>query len=196
MPIQLYFIRHGESEKNILRLHSCAREKYPLTENGRKAVEAYAEEFNEPIDIILSSPLLRAKQTAEIFNQRLKVEIVLDEYLAEVDRGAWDDIDREKLMAESEEYRQYRQLPPAEKIKTKAGVHGESREDVQARTRLFLRELKEKYPNKKVFVVAHGCTYAALRKLLHGCEPDEYFQHENIGHNDIQKFVIEDNFKI
>jgi broad specificity phosphatase PhoE len=191
--IKLYFLRHGESEKNILKIHSCSLEKFPLTEKGRRDVEAYADEFNEPVDIILCSPMLRARQTAEIFKQKLQVEIVQDYLLTEFNSGAWNEVDREKLKAESEEYRRYKQLPPAEKIKYKSGGHGESREDVQIRTRLFVKELLKKYQNKTILIVAHGCTYAALKKVIHDCEPEEYFKHENIGHNSIQEFFVDEH---
>jgi broad specificity phosphatase PhoE len=63
---KLELIRHGENKANITREFSCKTVDYPLTEKGKIQAKQTAEALaNLKMDKIVSSPLLRAKQTAE-----------------------------------------------------------------------------------------------------------------------------------
>ncbi len=63
---KLYFIRHGESTANVQRLFA-GRWDIPLSEKGKTQAKLAGKDANGlGIDCIISSPLLRAKQTAEI----------------------------------------------------------------------------------------------------------------------------------
>jgi len=74
MSINVYFVRHGESEGNKRRIHQ--REEIPLSEKGKEQAELIAERLREVgIDIIYSSPYLRAKQTAKIIAEKLNLKI-------------------------------------------------------------------------------------------------------------------------
>ena len=68
--MRLYFIRHGESEANVLHEISNRGAKHGLTEKGRAQVAALAQKLGAiPFVKLYSSPLLRAIQTAEILSQ-------------------------------------------------------------------------------------------------------------------------------
>jgi probable phosphoglycerate mutase len=69
--IKLVFIRHGQSEKNILKIKSSAKDKHPLTEKGKVQAQNAAKKLsaNNDFDLIISSPVLRARQTAEIISE-------------------------------------------------------------------------------------------------------------------------------
>lgn len=72
--MNVYFVRHGESEGNKEKIHQG--EGVPLSKQGRVQAEAVAKRLkNLSIDIIYSSPYLRAKQTAEIISKELKLPI-------------------------------------------------------------------------------------------------------------------------
>lgn len=63
---KLYFIRHGESEGNAKRIFS-GQADHPLTDTGRQqALAAAKQAIGLQIDMILTSPLKRAAETAEI----------------------------------------------------------------------------------------------------------------------------------
>ena len=63
--MKLYVARHGETEWNALN-KVCGRTDLPLTEKGFQQAEKLAERTeNLGIDIIIASPMLRARQTAE-----------------------------------------------------------------------------------------------------------------------------------
>ncbi len=80
--LQLYLIRHAESMGNIETEEEFDAVNPPLTANGKRQAEALGRRFeeNKP-DVLYSSPLMRARQTAE----ELKTEITVLNELAEKD---------------------------------------------------------------------------------------------------------------
>jgi len=86
--MKLYFVRHGESEANILRVISNRGWVHPLTDKGRQQAHDLAEKL-QTADIakIYTSPLQRAVQTAEILAQTLGVAFEITGALREFDCG-------------------------------------------------------------------------------------------------------------
>ena len=69
---QFYFVRHGESEANAQRI-PIDNGRSPLTEKGKKQSAFLAKRFRTiPVDVILASPYVRTKETAELFNAELQ----------------------------------------------------------------------------------------------------------------------------
>src|SRR5258708_21640422 len=86
--MKLYFVRHGESEANVLREISNRGLKDGLTEKGRQEATALAEKLKAlPIVQVYSSPLLRARQTAEILSGALGLDYEITDALREYDCG-------------------------------------------------------------------------------------------------------------
>jgi phosphohistidine phosphatase len=79
MPL-LYFVRHGVAEEpQTWRGSDFDR---PLTEKGRKQMTHVAKSLTDAeieVDLIVTSPLVRARETATILAKRLGVEQVLDD---------------------------------------------------------------------------------------------------------------------
>jgi broad specificity phosphatase PhoE len=72
--MKITFVRHGESVANLLNKFSNRGLRHGLTERGRTQATALARQLgNLPVSRILSSPLLRAVQTAEILARDLNV---------------------------------------------------------------------------------------------------------------------------
>lgn len=83
----ILFVRHGETNLNKQNIMQ-GRLDEPLNQTGIKQAQQTALALkNESIDIIYSSPLKRAKQTAQIINQEHNVQIVIDERINEIDLG-------------------------------------------------------------------------------------------------------------
>jgi broad specificity phosphatase PhoE len=83
--MKLYFVRHWESEANILHVISNRESPFGLTPLGRQQANTLANTLRDvPIAVIFSSPILRARETAEIlarsFNQSYQVTEALREY--------------------------------------------------------------------------------------------------------------------
>ena len=69
---KLYFVRHGESEANTLRIISNRESRFGLTALGRQQALTLAHSLSAvPISAIFTSPLLRARQTADILSRHL-----------------------------------------------------------------------------------------------------------------------------
>ena len=80
--MKVYFVRHGESEYNIEKLWQHGN--VPLSEKGKKQAEFLAKRFTKiPIDLIISSPQSRGKETAEIINKKLKKKVVFSGLVGE-----------------------------------------------------------------------------------------------------------------
>jgi broad specificity phosphatase PhoE len=80
--MKIYFVRHGESLLNIENKEQGSEGS--LSELGMKQAEFVAKRFDSiPVDIIVSSPHTRTKETAAIINQKLNKEILYSDFLIE-----------------------------------------------------------------------------------------------------------------
>ncbi len=79
---KIYFVRHGESEGNALRIHQS--KETPLSEIGESQAKIVALRFSKiSVDTIIASPYLRAKQTAEAIAERNNLPLETNELLSE-----------------------------------------------------------------------------------------------------------------
>jgi broad specificity phosphatase PhoE len=91
--IKLLFIRHGESRGNLSQRWQGWLDE-PLTDLGREQAQRLAERLqrwaiaqSQPIEVVYSSTLSRAFQTASVLAQSWRVPLVLDSRLRERDVG-------------------------------------------------------------------------------------------------------------
>ena len=84
----MYFVRHGESEANVLGVISNRGAEHGLTERGRRQAETLARDLQGAgVARIYSSPLLRARETADILATILDVAFEVTDALREFDCG-------------------------------------------------------------------------------------------------------------
>ncbi len=89
---RIYFVRHGENPANLTHQFSCRRVDYSLTPKGVLQAEQTAAYFSRlPIDAVFSSPLKRARETAEAIARRHKLPVTLIEEFREVNVGSLED---------------------------------------------------------------------------------------------------------
>lgn len=144
-------MRHGEAENNTRSILSSFPETttYPLTELGKKEVSKTAQ-FLAAIgaDALVSSPMQRTKETAEIISRATGLPIQFDDRLREADFGIFNERYKEELF---EKY-------PTSESRISAGKDDgvESFIDIRGRLTSFLDDMKEKYGGKKVILVSHG----------------------------------------
>ena len=94
----LYIIRHGQTEVNRAKALQGRSDK-PLNETGIREAKAAAARLQDVrFDRVFSSPLLRARQTAEILAPDIPAEI--DERLIEMDYGPYEGLDLNNLPPE------------------------------------------------------------------------------------------------
>ncbi|KAB8192139.1 bifunctional RNase H/acid phosphatase [Nonomuraea phyllanthi] len=148
----LLLLRHGETELSIERRFS-GRGDAELTPNGLAQAAAAAERLSrEPYlpDAIVSSPLKRARQTAEAVARRTGLDIDVDDDLRELDFGAW----------EGHTFTEVQRRWPAELAAWLADPEaappgGESFASTERRVRAAGDRLVERYEGKTVLVVSH-----------------------------------------
>ncbi len=90
--MRLYFVRHGESEANVLSIISNRGFKHGLTEKGRGQAATLAQNLKgASITRIYASPLKRAVETAKILAEAWGVEYTITPALREFDCGVAED---------------------------------------------------------------------------------------------------------
>ncbi len=95
--MELLIIRHGESEADLLGVHE-GRADFPLTMLGEKQAKRMATyiEQHYPPNIILSSPLIRAKRTANILQESIGCELIVEKDLMEFNNGVLAGLSRKE----------------------------------------------------------------------------------------------------
>lgn len=144
-------MRHGETDWNR-EGRVMGRSPVPLNERGRGQVEAAAQ-FAQTIrpDLIVSSPLVRARQTAEIMAKALdKIELIEEPGIAEVLYGRWEGMVYHDLM-EDPYYAEYRKSPVEHPT-----PGGETIPQVQARGVEAVTRILRANQGCRVLFVSHG----------------------------------------
>ncbi len=89
---RIYFVRHGESEWNVAD-RICGATDIPLTARGHEqAIETGRRilELGIKADMILSSPLVRASETARHISEMTGIPMRIEERLREQNFGHWE----------------------------------------------------------------------------------------------------------
>jgi probable phosphomutase (TIGR03848 family) len=145
-----YFIRHGANDmlgKSIAGWQAGVH----LNKEGREQAERLANYLgSHPIQRIYSSPLERARETAQPLAKKLNLEIQNTSELGEVQFGDWngatlEDLDRQHLWKQWNSFRTGTRIP-----------NGEMMIVVQARMATFLQKLREDFTGHTVALFSHG----------------------------------------
>ncbi|MGN0326836.1 MAG: histidine phosphatase family protein [Lachnospiraceae bacterium] len=158
----LYIIRHGITAWNKAK-RMQGQTDIPLAEEGIElAVRTGKGMADVPIDLVISSPLSRAVETAECVIRGRNIPIITDERIQEISFGEWEGEcvqDSQKLPEGYMEqfFHDPLHLPQA--------PGGETFLQVRERTGAFLDEIctKTEYQDKNLLISTHG---AAGRCLL------------------------------
>jgi broad specificity phosphatase PhoE len=205
-PQAIYLVRHGESEGNIDEgiYKTIPDWQIGLTPKGKKqAVEArhilYKDiQENLPIPnwgnraaaFIYSSPLRRAKQTAETINCSFKAKIFYDPRLREQEWGNYaEDQIVKKVAKERKRFSTFYYRMP----------NGESGADVYDRVTTVLDTMfrdfaKENFP-WNVIIVSHGLTIKAFLMRWFHWDPQDFDNYRNLKNCEIVKMLMNDKGK-
>jgi ribonuclease H / adenosylcobalamin/alpha-ribazole phosphatase len=99
-PTTTLLLRHGQTALSAER-RFAGRGDIPLTELGLEQAAAAAARLaaRGGIDLVLTSPLLRARQTAQAVADAAGVPLAVDDDLAETDFGSWEGMSFAEVMA-------------------------------------------------------------------------------------------------
>ena len=94
----IIFLRHGQAKNNIERILTGRTPGIPLTEKGIDQAEKAAK-FLEDMDIsaIYSSPIERARHTAEIVGKHNSLDVIIDDRLIELDMGKFTGVPYDEI---------------------------------------------------------------------------------------------------
>lgn len=174
--MELFIIRHGQSIGNLIPEDMPDGE---LTELGRSQAAKVAECMgNSKLDYIISSPLVRALETAQPLARALNLPIHVWKNTFEVrNKGVYIGPTKEQLLV---------QFPEA-RFRDDFEEDGwycsgdETEEDGNKRARKIYEELLEKYKGKRVGLFAHGGFNRHLLLVALGLDHTSpmYFHHSN-----------------
>lgn len=174
-------MRHGETASNLeQRLQGVL--DVDLNEEGKRQAREALDSLPPGITMIISSPLKRAKQTAEIVAKHLGLPIIFRDELKEKNYGSlagktFDEVSdlhgidaRARNKTNTYDYREF---------------GGESAKDINDKIIKLLRELNELHPQQEIILITHAGIIRAMHHLF--SENKEV----KIGNATIHEFNIE-----
>ena len=153
VPTTIYLVRHGETPLTPFRKFSGDGPLNPaLTAKGLLEADLVAQEIAKiQPDALITSPLQRTRQTAEIISKATGLPVSVDAIWTECSFGVWDGMSIDEVReAFPEEYAHWLAST------SYAPPEGESYESAMARALQGLLSLVDEYPGKKVCVVTHN----------------------------------------
>ncbi|RRD40520.1 histidine phosphatase family protein [Leptotrichia sp. OH3620_COT-345] len=188
----IVFIRHGETDMNKSKLYFGHLDP-ELNETGKeqlKKTKKLLKYFEKNIDIVFSSNLKRCVESMEILKINQKIKKILLEEFKEINFGIFEGKTYEEIVSEFPE--------EAEKMnnnwRTFKVQGGESLEEVMRRVVTKLKELINKYKNKKLIIVTHaGVIKTIVSYYLYG-NLDGYWKIRIDNGSMTKMCVLEDGF--
>jgi probable phosphoglycerate mutase len=152
----VYLIRHGQTQFNADgRVQGWL--DVPLNDVGRSQAQRLAQRFTgRPIDIVFTSPLARAAETARALAAPGDLQLIFDDRLREYNMGDWTGKTGDEISAEASELGLDDPLIPI--------PGGESAMDMRTRVSAFVKDLSLRHSRafRSVAVVSHGGTLGAI----------------------------------
>jgi len=170
MSIELYIVRHGQTALNFEDRYLGSFDP-PLNALGLEQAKSIANALTGKSDVIVSSPLLRARQTAEILANAWRTNYTMVSEFSERNVGVYEGLTRDEAKSTFPELwrqditRQWEAGPPG----------GESIEAVFKRVAIGLQLLSSSFEGKRVTLVAHGFVAKTVRALIDGGTREEFF---------------------
>ncbi len=160
--MSIYFFRHGESDQTIL-IRLLGHSYIPLNEYGRRLAQETGQALaNVGFDAVFSSPLGRARETAEIIVGDRKCPFYTDSRLQEIGFGEYEGLcyGVEHFNIPDADFLSFFNAP--ERYATPP--RGEGFQDIIARTGEFWAEItgNPAYADSRLLVSTHGCALKAL----------------------------------
>ena len=158
----IYIIRHGQTEKNRASVLQ-GRSDIPLNDSGRQQAEEVKDRFIKAgihFDLVYTSPLIRAVQTAEIIAGGIPQ--LKDDRLIEMDYGPYEGMDLANPAPEVLEF--FRDF-----VHNPAPNGMEPLQAIVVRLGSFLEEIREEAAEKNILISTHAI---AMKGALEYLTPD------------------------
>ena len=163
MKKDFYLFRHGQTNWNLEK-RCQGHTDIPLNESGLKQAEELSLKFNQiPLEVIYSSDLKRAIQTAEVLSLKKNIPLLISEHLREFCLGSAEGQSHDDLISSFgvELWENFLSINCEKNDISYPG--GESRYQVLKRTMKILNTIACESSYEKIGIATHGGT---LRNLL------------------------------
>ncbi len=177
-PTTLVLVRHGATDHTTEKRFSGRGGHDPqLNADGRAQVRAVADwlaPLGDEIDVVLTSPLRRTRETADIIADRLGHSVEVEEGLAEAAFGTWEGLT----------FHEVQQAYPDDldawlgALDVAPGGHGDSFQEMDRRVRRTRDRILGGYPGKAVLAVTHVTPIKLLVRMALGAPLDAVYKME------------------
>jgi probable phosphoglycerate mutase len=171
-------VRHGATDHTVEKRFSGRGGDDPaLNADGRAQARAVADwlaPLADEVDVVLSSPLARSRQTAEIVAEALGHHVEVEDGLAEAAFGTWDGLT----------FHEVQQAHPDDldawlgSLDVSPGGHGESFRQMDRRVRRARDQLLARHPGRVVLAVTHVTPIKLLVRMALGAPLDAVYKME------------------
>jgi probable phosphoglycerate mutase len=169
----IIFLRHGQAKNNTERILAGRTPGVPLTEEGVDQSEKAAkflEEMN--ISVIYSSPIERAKNTAEIVGKHNSIDVRIDDRLIELDMGKFTGKPYDEIF--SSHGNVFMKFYRGELEIAHNGV--ETFEEVKKRIRDMVDHVIDNHPDENVVLVTHMDPIKAMLSTVVSFSPENLYE--------------------
>jgi len=169
--LEIVLVRHAETAWNKEEVFR-GRADIALNETGQRQADLLAEYLADgPVDIVYSSPLRRAVQTAEAIAARHSLEVTIAENLIDFDFGEWQGMTlREVEKKDDELYRDWRDLPEQVRV-----PGGETLEEVRNRAWNFIDDAVMRCGDGRIVFVSHRVINKVVICTLLGLDSSHFW---------------------
>jgi len=170
---QIIFLRHGQAKNNTERILAGRTKGVPLTDTGIKQAEHTAQLLADMnISAIYSSPIERAKHTAEIAGKHNSLDVTIDDRLIELDMGKFTGMPYDEIFKSHGNV--FMKFYNGELEIAHNGV--ETFPDVKKRILGIVDHIIEKHPDENVLLVTHMDPIKAMLSTVIDLSPTNLFE--------------------
>ena len=169
---QIILVRHGQTPWNKDKIFRGTVD-IPLNDQGREEAELDGEWLQkETIHAAYSSPLSRARDTAQAICRHHKLQAVDLPGLADINYGEWQGLPLTEVKeVYADLYRQWETAPHTVRF-----PKGETLEEVRVRAWAAVEEVVQRHPGKVVLLAAHRAVNKVLIARFIGIEDNNFWR--------------------
>lgn len=169
----IIFLRHGQAINNTDRILAGRTEGVPLTDVGRQQAKTAAH-LLEKMDVsaIYSSPIERARHTAEIVSSHNSLDYHIDNRLIELDMGNFTGMQYEEIFEKHGNV--FLKFYSGEKEIAHNGV--ETFSEVKKRILSMVDDVMKMHPNQNIVLVTHMDPIKAMISTVLDLKPENLFE--------------------
>ena len=165
--VNLYFFRHGETEWNRLKRFQGS-EDIPLNQTGKEQAKLLSERLNRlPIEMVISSDLLRAAETARIAFAENPLPTMHFPQLREADLGDMEGMFRKDFLKNFGEDMWQQWVSPHPKHLDFKFPGGETKRETRQRVIDCIEQHISQTVHEHIAVSTHG---GVIARMVHYCE--------------------------